>query len=126
MKRNIIQEILQIVRRQPFDARRTHPFGERHNSLVFALTAPDVWNKPKHTSLRTELLRHLPSALVACIESYFRRCVSDLIDSGEPFLSNAAKLTEQKFTLKTIIDIQEKQISVGHLASHVAPLNSLS
>lgn len=122
--RNIIQEMLQILQRQPFDADRTRAFGKRYNSLVFALSALDVWNKPAQASVRTELFRHFPCALVACIESYFRRCVRDLIDSGEPFHSNAAKLTKQRFT-KTIIDLEEKQISVGHSTSHVVSLNNL-
>jgi hypothetical protein len=40
----------------------------------------------------TTLLPIFPVRLVACTESYFRLLYADLLDRGEPFRSNAAKL----------------------------------
>lgn len=38
---------------------------------------------------RTELLRYFPVAVVASIDGYFRARLAELIDAGDPFLSNA-------------------------------------
>ena len=40
---------------------------------------------------REEFVRYFPIAVVASLEGYFRARLSQLIDSGEPFLSNALK-----------------------------------
>ena len=43
------------------------------------------------TEHRDELLRYFPIAVVATIEGYFRARLTQLIDHGEPFTSNALK-----------------------------------
>jgi hypothetical protein len=53
----------------------------RMSSLV------QTFNEPaKH---RGELLRYFPIAVVATVDGYFRARLAEIIDSGEPFLSNA-------------------------------------
>ena len=45
----------------------------------------------RHDESERELIRYLPVALIACVEGYFRMAIKDLVDSGEPYLTNAEK-----------------------------------
>ena len=37
-----------------------------------------------HDKTQEELTRYFPVALIACVESYFRMAIKDLIDAGKP------------------------------------------
>jgi hypothetical protein len=83
----------------------------RMSSLVQAFGAPE-----KH---RGELLRYFPIAVVATIDGYFRSRLAKLIDSGEPFLSNAVN-AYPNVTLDTALAgaIAAKTVSLGELLMH--------
>lgn len=70
--------------------------------------------------------RYIPIRLTACIENYFRFLYADLIDFGEPYRSNAAKLDRVKFLVKDILNLEPNSISTGEFISHLLPLSSLN
>lgn len=83
----------------------------RMSSLLQTFNAPE-----KH---REELLRYFPIAVVAAIDGYFRARLARLVDSGEPFLSNAVK-AYPNVTLDTVLAgaIAARTVSLGELLMH--------
>ena len=69
--------------------------------------------------------RYIPIRLTACLENYFRFLYTDLINFGEPYRSNAAKLDRVKFSVKDILNLEPNSISTGEFISHLLPLSSL-
>ena len=78
---------------------------------------------PRH---KRELYRHFPVALVAIAEGHFKMLYRDLIDSGEPFLTNAKGFRDAKFDFDTIIALQRRSLSIGELISHQLPFSSMA
>ena len=83
-----------------------------------------------------ELLKYFPIAIVACLETFFRLSIKQIIDFGEPYLSNAESIlpkTNIGFdVLKglhgdaiTIGDVISHSISVSNLGHIVSNLNNL-
>lgn len=62
--------------------------------------------------------------LVACIENFFRIKVKQLVDSSSFYKQNAAKL-QVKIDLKTTIDLEVNNLSLGEFVAHVVKLNNL-
>jgi hypothetical protein len=86
----------------------------RMSSLVQTFSAPE-----KH---REELLRYFPIAVVAAIDGYFRARLAKLIDSGEPFLSNAVSAYPNVSLDAALAGaIAAKTVSLGELLMH--PVN---
>jgi len=66
-----------------------------------------------------ELIRYFPVAVVATIESYFKQSFQELIDAGEPFLSNVSKLAASiKLDIAMFRDIHKKRLTIGELIAH--------
>jgi hypothetical protein len=79
------------------------------------------------TAHRQELLRYFPIAVVATLEGYFRVRLAELIDHGEPFISNALKgYPKIEFDISMAGAITAKKISVGALITHSFGLNNFS
>ncbi|MCE7980780.1 MAG: DUF1311 domain-containing protein [Caldilinea sp. CFX5] len=73
-----------------------------------------------------ELLKYFPVALIACIEGYFRMAIQEMVDAGEPYLSNAEKASANiKFDFALLRSVHGKRITVGELISHSVPLSRL-
>lgn len=82
-----------------------------------------TFNNPlKH---RDELVRYFPIAVVATIDGYFRARLASLIDSGEPFLSNAI-VAYPNVTLDTqlAVAIAAKKVSLGELLTNSFNISS--
>src|SRR5258706_9082381 len=45
------------------------------------------------TDYSSEVHRYIPIGSVACMESFFRTAIKDLIDHGSPYFENAAKFS---------------------------------
>jgi Protein of unknown function (DUF1311). len=74
----------------------------------------------------SELFRYFTVAIIACAESFFRLAIKELIDSGEPFLSNAENLRDTvKFDFTVLRAIHGKSVTVGDFVSHCVALSSL-
>ena len=81
----------------------------------------------KSTVHRQELLRYFPIAVVATIEGYFRVRLAQLIDHGEPFISNALKAyPEIKLDISMAGAITSKKVSLGGLITHSFGISSFS
>lgn len=73
-----------------------------------------------------ELYRYFPVALIACLEGYFRMSIKELIDAGEPYLSNAERPANGlKFDFSLMKAINGKSITLGELIAHGTPLSRL-
>lgn len=89
----------------------------RVSSLVQTFNSPS-----KH---RGELLRYFPIAIVATIDGYFRSRLAQLIDSGEPFLSNAvAAYPNVTLDVTLGMAIAARSVSLGELLMHSVTISS--
>lgn len=115
--RNIIQEIA--------DVRQRRRFGSAISELPLRLFALENALK-KHDKSESELTRYFPVALIACVEGYFRMAIKDLIDAGEPYLTNAEKpASSLKLDFSVLRAVHGKTITVGELVAHGVPLSRL-
>jgi hypothetical protein len=115
--RDIIQEIA--------DVRQRRQFGSSMLELSMRLFALEHSFK-KHDKAESELTRYFPVALIACVEGYFRMAIKDLIDAGEPYLSNAEKpASTLKLDFSLLRAVHGKAITVGELVAHGVQLSRL-
>lgn len=115
--RDIIQEIATI--------RERRRFGSAIAELPLRLFALEQAFKA-HDKKQSELTRYFPVALIACVEGYFRMVIKDLIDFGEPFLTNAEKPASLlKLDFSVLRAVHGKTITVGELVAHSVPLSRL-
>jgi hypothetical protein len=115
--RDIIQEIA--------DVRQRRRFGSAMAELPLRLFSLEHAFK-KHDKSEKEVIRYFPVALIACVEGYFRMAIKDLIDAGEPFLSNAEKpASSLKLDFSVLRAVHGKAITVGELVAHAVPLSRL-
>ena len=115
--RDIIQEIA--------DVRQRRRFGSAVAELPLRLFALEYALK-EHDKSKSELTRYFPVALIACVEGYFRMAIKDLIDAGEPFLTNAEKpASSLKLDFSILRAVHGKAITVGELVAHGVSLSRL-
>ncbi|MCG7983766.1 lysozyme inhibitor LprI family protein [Candidatus Thiodiazotropha endoloripes] len=115
--RDIIQEIS--------DVRDRWRIGNAMAELSLRLFAIEQAFK-KHGTSDAELAKYFPVALIACLEGYFRMAIKDLIDAGDPYLSNAEKpASSVKLDFSLLRAVHGKAVTVGEIVSHGVPLSSL-
>lgn len=115
--RDIIQEIA--------DIRKRRLFGFSIAELTMRLFELEQTFK-NHDKNETELFRYYPVALIACLEGYFRMAIKELIDAGEPYLSNAEKpASALKLDFSVLRAVHGKTITVGELVAHGIQLSRL-
>ena len=108
--RDIIQEIA--------DVRQRRRFGSAMSELPMRLFALEHAFK-KHDKSQGELTRYFPVALIACVEGYFRMAIKDLVDVGDPYLSNAERpASALKLDFSILRAVHGKAITVGELVAH--------
>jgi hypothetical protein len=72
-----------------------------------------------------EFLRYFPIAVVATLEGYFRARLALLIDSGEPFMSNAMDAhSEIKLDKALAVAIATRAVGLGEIITHSISINS--
>ena len=112
--------ITDILNRKSRHHKRTHRWLQvmkRFEALGFSLH--HVINKaPKKHSCQTELLRYIPIGIVAVSEGYFRLVYRDLIDFGDPYLSNAASFKDLSLGHEAIYAIHGKRTTIGEIIAH--------
>lgn len=115
--RDIIQEIV--------DIRQRRRFGLAMAELSTRLFAIEHAFKQLDKT-ESELLRYFPVAIIACVEGYFRIAIKDLVDSGEPFLTNAEKpASALKLDFSLLRAVHGKAVTVGELVGHGVQLSRL-
>lgn len=97
-------------------SRKLSPLGDCFNFLVTPGLAPK--------SVRSELLRYLPVAHVAALEGYFRLAYAELINHGDPYLSNASSFKDIKLSLDTVVQLHNERTTTGDFIAHFLPHNS--
>ena len=113
----IIGEILDIRNRLRFQDRQGELF-------IRLLLIKDAYQRFDHGF--TELLRYFPIALVACMESYFRLAIKELIDSGEPYLSRSRDLlSKERYDFEILKGLHGQTVSIGEVISHHPSINNL-
>ncbi|HUG37504.1 MAG TPA: hypothetical protein VML54_11170, partial [Candidatus Limnocylindrales bacterium] len=79
-----------------------------------------------HDKKQRELTRYFPVALIAAMEGYFRAAVKDLVDAGEPFVSNADRpASNMRLDFSMIRAVHGKSVTIGELVAHAIPLSRL-
>ncbi|NTU50272.1 MAG: DUF1311 domain-containing protein [Desulfobulbaceae bacterium] len=115
--RDIIQEIAAV--------RQRRLFGSAMTELPMRLLTLEQAFK-NHDKKDVELIRYFPVALIACVEGYFRMAIKELIDSGEPYFSNAEKpMSSLKLDFSMLRALHGKKITVGELVAHWVQLSKL-
>lgn len=105
--RDIIEEIAEVRGRRQFSS----AMAELPSRLFALEHSFKIYGKSN-----TELIRYFPVALIACVEGYFRMVIRELVDTGEPYLSNAEKPAASiKLDFTTLRAIHGKEITVGEL-----------
>ncbi|MGI8641688.1 MAG: hypothetical protein ACR2MG_17305 [Pyrinomonadaceae bacterium] len=74
--------------------------------------------------VRTEILKYISIGMVACLESYYRMVIRDLIDYGSPYNSNAHNLESGRIDLNVVLGLGREKISIGEFISHLIPISS--
>lgn len=115
--RDIIQEIEEV--------RQRRRFGSAMSELTTRLFQLEHAFE-KHDKSQSELTRYFPVALIACVEGYFRMAIKDLVDAGDPYLSNAERpASSLKLDFTILRAVHGKSITVGELVAHGVPLSRL-
>jgi hypothetical protein len=115
--RDIIQEIVEV--------RQRRRIGSAMWELPMRLMVLERAFE-KHDKAESELTRYFPVALIACVEGYFRMAIKDVIDTGEPYLSNAEKpASSLKLDFSVLKAVHGKAITVGELVTHGIQLSRL-
>jgi Lysozyme inhibitor LprI len=115
--REIIEQIAD-ARRRLRAGRASAELPIRLQSIEHAFSTLNRENK--------ELIRYFPVALVACMEGYFRITIKEVVDVGEPYLSNAERLIASlKLDFTFVKALHGKSVTVGELVGHNIPLSRL-
>lgn len=115
--RKVIDEILEVRGRLRFERREVELFAR--------LSAIEIAYK-HFNPIITELLRYFPIALVACMESYFRLVIKDLVDSGEPYLSNSSGLLHtNQFDFDILKGLHGQTITIGDVISRYPSISNI-
>lgn len=115
--RDIIEEIAQV--------RQRRRYGLAITELPIRLFSLEQAFK-EHDQKNEELTRYFPVALVACIEGYFRLAIKELVDAGEPYITNAERPASSiKLDFTVVRAIHGKAVTVGELVGHSVPLSRL-
>lgn len=115
--RKVIDQILSVRSRLRFERREAELFV-RLNAIEAS-----YWRLEPAAS---ELLRYYPTALVACVESYFRLAIKELIDAGEPYLGNSRRLLQgERYDFEILIGLHGETITIGEVISQHPSISSL-
>jgi hypothetical protein len=118
MKRNIVNEI--VLKRDRSTVSDYFGYSNKLENInkVFDIETEDE-----------EILKYIPVASIATLEMFTRMLIKEIVDNGEPFLSNAIKsMREQQFSfdIEYLIDLNGKRVSIGEIFSHQVKLNKFS
>ncbi|MBP7809064.1 MAG: hypothetical protein KA163_07215 [Bacteroidia bacterium] len=111
-KRNIAAEILNLKTRKEFESySKIHAKLDKIQDCIVTLDL--------HVGTeREELLKYIPVALVATMESFFRSTIAKLIKADSKYLENSRTLFETKFDFEEMTRLQRREFSIGELLAH--------
>lgn len=115
--RRIIEQIVSTRSRLRFERSETELFA-RLNEIKSSYKRMDP--------TVPEFLRYYPTALIACVESYFRLAIKELIDSGEPYLGNSRQLLRREgYDFDILIGLHGEKITIGDVISHHPSISNI-
>jgi len=124
LKRALISELLERRTRNLARVPRIEQTSRRLHALLASLRSLHR-NRQVSPPARQELMRYVPIALVAITEGHFKMLYRDLIDSGEPFSSNAIGFKDVKPDIGALLATSRRTISVGEFIASQLPHNNL-
>jgi uncharacterized protein YecT (DUF1311 family) len=72
------------------------------------------------------VIEFIPIRLVTILEVFLRETIREIVDSGEPYLSRAEKLTKgMKIDLAFAAHVDQENLSIGDFVAHAVPLSRL-
>jgi len=77
-------------------------------------------------SLSDEVFRYFPVAMIACVETYTRLQVQELIDAGPPFSDRIDAFDNVRLEMTSMKAIHGRRITLGELIAHLIPVSSLA
>ena len=116
--RNIIEEIMEIRSRQP----------NAHLSTQLRIKLGSLKNVYKNRqNIDKELWRYFPISIIACLEAFFRLAIKQLIDTGDPYLTNSQYLLgKRKIDFDILKALHGQSITIGDIAGHLISTNNLN
>jgi hypothetical protein len=119
-----LNQIIDKKSRDKLKSPRYAKFNQRYDLLIKSL---EFINKEEVSSSINgiELRKYYPIAIIACLEDYMRLIVKDLIDYGEPYVSNLSKLENIDLKLDVLIQMKKKNITIGEIIAHTLPFSSI-
>ncbi len=115
-KRDYLSEILDRRQRLAYYAPIAE-LGNRFMNLELEFIRAD--------KLSDEMMRYFPIAIVACMESFFRLTLADLIDNGPPFSDRIVDFDNVRVDLPALKAVHGRRVTLGEFVSHLLPLQSL-
>lgn len=96
-----------------------------HIVLMFDRVRSLLEELERAAELSDELMRYFPIAMVACIETYTRSMVQELIDDGPPYSERMDAFENVKLEMSTMKAIHGRRITLGELIAHLIPVKNL-
>jgi hypothetical protein len=129
MKRDYLEEInskRERAKHNERDSILSHRLGALDSVVQHCIEFVDVngLQSENHFKQDNEIHRYIPIGIIACVESFFRATVKELIDFGSPFSEKAVNLREIKFDFSVVHAIAGKELTVGDFLSHLLPMKS--
>lgn len=116
--RNIVEEIMEIRARQP----NAHLLVELNIKLG---SLKSVYKKRQNFD--KELWRYFPISIITCLEAFFRLAIKQLIDMGDPYLTNSRHLLgKKKIDFDMLKALHGRSITIGDIAGHLISINNLN
>lgn len=129
MKRDYLEEISskrERVRHNERNSILSHRLSALDAVVQHCIEFVDINGLQSENYLKqdNEIHRYIPIGIIACVESFFRATVKELIDFGSPFSEKAVNLREIKFDFSVVHAIAGKELTVGDFLSHLLPMKS--
>ncbi len=113
-ERDKIKEIKSLKERKEFNT-----FWDFNKRLDYIYNALEELDGTKQY-VKNELLKSIPTSLVATMESYFKSATTSIIDLDDVYRKNTEKYFNEKFKInyEYFDNLQRREITLGELVAH--------
>ena len=116
-KRNIVEEIQALKSRKEFETYWDIP--NKLNNLQACIEQLAKANG----GYKIELLKYIPVALVATMESFLRSTIAKLINHTPEYLINSKSIFEGNLDFDSFTQLHKKEFTIGEILSHQLKFN---
>jgi hypothetical protein len=121
-KRDYINEIIE-KRNRLEQSDRMENFFKRIYPVVSGFRV--IKGLDEEVDYKNEWLKYSAIGYIACLEGYFRLLIADLINFGEPYITNVKNFKDIKFSIENVVAINLNKVTLGDYISHLLPINSI-